>query len=170
LIVTAIEQRRLIEVFVAPVIVQDGDGATILKPLGVSDEILGRIPELHLPRAHRDLELTAMWDQLSALIRVGRVGRITHRPFQVQFQVEVGGSEVEIAKHFFFLVGILGVDVDPDFGLEVRWSFGSAPDERLVCFRTQMAPFGLIPTMTLLANSQYRSNTTYHGTQYGVLG
>ena len=111
---------------VAPVIGKDGDGATIVKPLVVGDDIVGRIPQLHLPRLYRDGEFAAMRDKLGALMGVGRVGRVAHGQFQAQFWVESGGFKVEIAKHFFCLGGVLIVNVDTDFGLEVRGHFGGS--------------------------------------------
>ena len=48
---------------------------------------------------------------------------------------------MEIAKHFFFFVGVLGVDVDTDFGLQIRWHFGAPTDEFTGCLLAQMAPF-----------------------------
>jgi hypothetical protein len=49
--------------------------------------------------------------------------------FQAQIQVEVSGGEAQIAKDFLDLIRVLGIGVDPDFGLEVRGHFGAAPHE-----------------------------------------
>ena len=126
---------------VAPVIGKDGDGALVMKPLVVGDDIIGRIPQVDLPRPHRDGEFATMGDKLSALLGVGRVGRVANGQFQAQFRVEIGGFEVEIAKDFLFLVGVLGFDVDTDFGLQVRRHFGAAAHELAACVLAQMTPF-----------------------------
>jgi hypothetical protein len=75
-IVTTIEQRGLIDVLVAPVIVKDGDGATIMQPLIIGNDIIGRIPELFLPSSNWDGELATMGDKLRTFLSVTRVGRI----------------------------------------------------------------------------------------------
>ncbi len=128
---------------VAPVIIKDGDGASIVKPFVVGDEIIGRIPELLLPRLYRDGEFAAMGDKLIALLRVAWVGRVAQGQLQAQLRVDVGGFEVEIAEDFFFLAWVLVIDVDADFGLEIRGHFRAATDELAVCVVIQMAPFDM---------------------------
>jgi hypothetical protein len=60
------------------------------------------------------------------------VGRVAQGQFQAQVQVEVGGSEAQIAKDFLDLIRVFGIDVDTDFGFEVRWHFGAAAHELTV--------------------------------------
>src|SRR5882724_3389493 len=77
----------------APGRVKDGDGATIMPPLVVGDDIGGRIPQGQRPRSHRDREFTAMRAKLAALLRVARGGRVAQGQFQAQCRVEVSGFE-----------------------------------------------------------------------------
>lgn len=60
---------------VAPIIGKDGDGAAIMQPLVVSRDIVARIPQVDLPRAHRDGECAAVRDEFGAFFRVAGVGR-----------------------------------------------------------------------------------------------
>jgi hypothetical protein len=69
-VVAAIEQRGRIEVLVAPVVGKDGDGTMIMQPFVVRRDIVARISQVGLPRAHRDGELAAMRDELGALFCV----------------------------------------------------------------------------------------------------
>ena len=125
----------------APVRVKDGDGATIMPPLVVGDDIGGRIPQGQRPRSHRDREFTAMRAKLAALLRVARGGRVAQGQFQAQCRVEVSGFEGERAQHCFLLGRVLGVDVDTDLGLQVRGHFGAAAHKCTACSLVQMAPF-----------------------------
>ena len=81
-----------------------------------------------------------MRDEPGALIGVGRVGGGAHGQFQSQFWVEGSGCEMHVAKDFFLLGGVLRVDMDTDFGLEVRGPFGAAAHELAVWPLAQMTP------------------------------
>jgi hypothetical protein len=48
---------------------------------------------------------------------------------------------MHIAKDFFCLGGIFGVDVDADFGVHVRRHFGAASHECTAWPLAKMAPF-----------------------------
>jgi hypothetical protein len=85
-------------VFVAPVIVKDGHGATVMKPRVVRDAIVGGVPSLPLPGAHRDSTCAPMREKLGALIGVSRGDRVAHGHFQAELRVAVGGCEVERAE------------------------------------------------------------------------
>ena len=67
---------------IAPVVGKDGDGAMIMEPLVVGNDIIARIPQVGLPRAHRDGEFAAMGDELGALFGVAGVGRGAQGSFQ----------------------------------------------------------------------------------------
>ena len=82
-----------------------------------------------------------MGDKRIALRRVAWGGRVAQGQVQAQCWVEGGGFEVARAEDCFLIVRVLGVDVDADFGLEVRGHCGAAPDELPVCARPQMAPW-----------------------------
>jgi hypothetical protein len=98
-----------------------------MKPLVVRDAIVGGVPSLPLPRAHRDSTCAPMREKLGALIGVSRGGRVAHGHFQAELRVAVGGCEVERAEDFCFLVEFCGVDMDADVGLEVRGPCGPRP-------------------------------------------
>ena len=132
LIVTALQPRGLIAVRVAPVVGKDGDGATSMKPLVVGHASMGCIPQVPLPRSQRDSECTALRDKLGAFCRVAWGGRVAQGHFQAQVQVKVGSFEVQRAQDCLALIGVFGVDVDTDVGLQVRWHFGAAAHERTV--------------------------------------
>ena len=55
---------------IAPVVGKDGDGTLIVKPLVVGGVIVSRVPQMHLPRHHRDDKFAAMRDELGAFLRV----------------------------------------------------------------------------------------------------
>src|SRR4249919_858433 len=59
LIVTALQQRGLIEVLVAPVVGKDGNRATIMEPLVVRCDIVTRISQVGLPMGHWHSECAA---------------------------------------------------------------------------------------------------------------
>jgi hypothetical protein len=134
------QQRGRIDVLVAPVIVKDGNGALLMKPLVVGGVIVSRVPEMHLPGPNRDGQLSTMRDKRGALFGVRGVGRVAQGQFQREFRVEIRGFEVHVAKDLFFFRGVFGIDVDTDFGLEVRGHFGAVAHECAVCSLTQMTP------------------------------
>ena len=125
---------------VAAVVGKDRDRALLMKPLVVGGDIIGRVPQVDLPRQDRDSESGAMLDELGPLIGIGGIGRVAQGQFQSELAVEIGGFEMHVAKDFFLLGGVLGVDVDADFGLEVRGPFGAAAHELAVWSLPQMAP------------------------------
>ena len=64
----------------------------------VGGDIIGRVPQLHLPRQDRDGEGGAMVNEMGALIGVGRGGGVAQGQFQAEFPVDIGGLQVQVAK------------------------------------------------------------------------
>ena len=140
LIVTALPQRRRSEGRVARVVAKERAGALLMQPWVVGSDAIGRVPQVPLPRRHRDGQRGTMGDTLGALIGVGGVGRIAHGQCQAQFPVEIGGCEVDGAKDVFGLSGGFGVDVLPHLCLQVRGHFGATAHERAAGSLAHVAP------------------------------
>src|SRR2546428_9681239 len=101
---------------------------------------LAASPKCTCPGRSGTASLLRCRDEPGALMGVGRVGGGAHGQFQSQLWVEVSGCEMHVAKDFFCFGGVLGVDVDTDFGFEVRGHLGAAAHELAVWSLAEMAP------------------------------
>jgi hypothetical protein len=119
LIIAAVQERRGIEVFVSPVVIEDRDTPVVMHPEVVGGDILGCVPQLHLSRQHGHGQGGAMCNKCAALIGVGGISGIAQGALQREFAVDIGGFDLHVAKDRFFLRRIFGVDVVADFGLKV---------------------------------------------------
>ena len=75
-IIASVQQRLGIEVFIAPVVVEDCDAPLVMHPGVVGYLIMGRVPQLNLPRQHGHGQGAAMANELAALIGARRISRI----------------------------------------------------------------------------------------------
>ena len=91
LIIAPVHEGLRIEVLVARVIGKDRDAAVVVKPVVVGGDVIGRVPQVDLPRQDWDSEGGAMLDELGALIGIGRIGGVAQGQFQTEVAVEIGG-------------------------------------------------------------------------------
>src|SRR5262249_8370845 len=75
-IIATLDKGLRSEVLVAPVIVEDCDTATVVNPVVVRGDVIGRVPQLHLPRQDWHSQSGAVRDELGALLGVGRIGGV----------------------------------------------------------------------------------------------
>src|SRR5712691_7565550 len=84
LIIAPIHEGLWIEVLVSRVIVKDRNAALVVQPVVVGGDVIGRVPQLDLPRQYRDSEGGAMLDELAPLIGIGRIGGGAQGQFQTE--------------------------------------------------------------------------------------
>jgi hypothetical protein len=63
-------------VLVARVIGKDRNAALVVQPLVVGGNVMGRVPQVDLPRQYRDSEGGAMLDERTPLMGIGRLGGV----------------------------------------------------------------------------------------------
>lgn len=111
---------------ISRVVVKDRDAPVLMHPVVVVYLIIGRVPQLDLPGQDRHGQGAAMANELAALIRTGRISRITQRQFQSEVGMKIGRFEVQVAKDPLFLAWVLVIDVIADTGLKVRGDLGGS--------------------------------------------
>ena len=66
LIIASMEEGRGIEVLISSVIGKDRDAALVMNPVGVGNEVIGRVSQLHLSGQHGYGQGGAMLDEVGA--------------------------------------------------------------------------------------------------------
>ncbi len=128
-IVPPLDERLGGEIFVAWIVGKDRKTTAVTSPLRVGADIIGRVPQLHLPWQDRQGKGSAMRDEVGTLVRIGRVRGGAPGQFSTQAWLIAVIIWCKEPKTRAVFAGSLGSMWEPTLASRSAWILGHLPNK-----------------------------------------